>query len=143
MFIVVAWRFGPVVPRRHVFFQSPALYAFDYRLGQSSENPAALSLRLFHFWGDWAEVSPVIIISRNLTFENSQTRERQSRNFDISLPSSFRFSASDDQGGPPGSVTGPLSHCNGAAVATQRGPRDNPVRPLQQKFSVDFIAHFR
>ena len=85
----------------------------------------------------------VTIISRNLTLENSNSGERQGRNHDIPLPSASRFFVVDDQGGPPGSTTGPLSHHDGAAVATQQGPRGKAVRPLRQNFSTDFIAHFR
>jgi hypothetical protein len=89
------------------------------------------------------DIFRVVKISRNLTFENSQTRTERRRNSYISPPQSSRFSVAVDLGGPYGSATGPLSHDDDGPVAMQQGPCCEAVRPLRQNFRADFIAHFR
>lgn len=84
----------------------------------------------------------VVIISRILTLQNFNSRERQSRNIYIPLSPSSRFSSTAGQGGPPGVAIRPLSHCNGVLVALQRDVRCNAARALRQDFRPDFIAHF-
>lgn len=60
----------------------------------------------------------VVKISRNLTLENSNSGVRRSRYHDILTPSSSEILLVAGPGGPYSSAAGPLSHSNGAAVAT-------------------------
>ena len=85
----------------------------------------------------------VIIISRNLTLKNSQTKERRCLNLDIPPPSSSRFLSADNRGGPPGVAIRPPLHDSGVLIAMQRAPRYTTVRPLQQNKTWQIIAHFR
>ena len=90
----------------------------------------------------WGGLS-VIIISRNLTLENSNSGERRSRNPDIPPSLSSGFSVFVDPGGPYGSAAGPLSHADGGPAVFRRGPPRNAVRALQRKERGQKVAHFR
>ena len=85
----------------------------------------------------------VTIISRNLTLENFNSGERQSRNFDILPPSPYHFSSAADQGGPPGVAKAAFLHDSGGPVVMQQAPRCNAVRALRQKENEQKVAHFR
>jgi len=87
-------------------------------------------------------LNSVIIIFRNLTFENFNSGKRRSRNFYIPQPFHPEKHSVADQRGSPGSAMELLSLFNGAAAALQRQPRCRAVRPLRLNKTAQEVAHF-